>query len=100
MKMKHASGPAWRSAADTSDFSVTEEQGVASPVIATEGTSGTGAKHEAPASASLGLRAAAVADLSTSLARLLSPVLDVLARVWLAGGFLVTDVMQHMLPWG
>src|SRR5262249_25449697 len=46
---------------------------------------------------SLGLRAAAVTDLFASLARLLSPVLDVLIRLWLAEGFLVADVMQHML---
>jgi hypothetical protein len=39
---------------------------------------------DAPVLASLGLRAAAVADLSASLARLLSPVLDVLTRLWLA----------------
>ncbi|MDQ2801593.1 MAG: FAD-dependent oxidoreductase, partial [Pseudomonadota bacterium] len=44
--------------------------------------------------------AAAIADLAASLARLLSPVLDVLTRLWLAEGFLVTDVMQHMLPAG
>src|SRR5262245_12869264 len=46
---------------------------------------------------SLGLRAAAVTDRFASLARLLSPVLDVLIRLWLAEGFLVADVMQHML---
>ena len=46
---------------------------------------------------SLGLRAAAVTDLFASLARLLSPVLDLLIRLWLAEGFLVADVMQHML---
>ena len=55
---------------------------------------------DAPVLASLGLRAAAVADLSASLARLLSPVLDVLIRLWLTAGFLVTDVSQHMLPDG
>ena len=55
---------------------------------------------DAPVLASLGLRAAAAADLSASLARLLSPLLDVLTRLWLAEGFLVTDVMQHMLPGG
>jgi uncharacterized membrane protein YphA (DoxX/SURF4 family) len=49
-----------------------------------------------PVLASLGLRAASVADLFASLARLLSPVLDVLIRLWLAEGFLVADVMQHM----
>ena len=44
--------------------------------------------------------AAAITDLVASLARLLSPVLDILTRLWLAEGFLVTDVMQHMLPAG
>jgi hypothetical protein len=38
--------------------------------------------------------------LFASLARLLSPVFDVLIRLWLAAGFLVTDVSQHMLPGG
>jgi NADH dehydrogenase FAD-containing subunit/uncharacterized membrane protein YphA (DoxX/SURF4 family) len=66
-------------------------------VVVTEGTSETRARHEAQLLASLGLRAAAVADLFVSLARLLSPVLDVLIRLWLAAGFLVTDVSQHML---
>ena len=66
-------------------------------MIVTEGTSETQARHEAPVLASLGLRAAAVTDLSASLARMLSPVLDVLIRLWLAEGFLVADVMQHML---
>jgi NADH dehydrogenase FAD-containing subunit/uncharacterized membrane protein YphA (DoxX/SURF4 family) len=47
--------------------------------------------------ASVGLRAAAVTDLFASLTRRLSPVLDVLIRFWLAEGFLVADVMQHML---
>ncbi|MFY9768631.1 MAG: FAD-dependent oxidoreductase, partial [Xanthobacteraceae bacterium] len=65
-----------------------------------EGKCKARATHEAPVVASLGLRAAAAADLSTSLARLLSPVLDVLIRLWLAEGFLVTDVRQHMLPGG
>jgi NADH dehydrogenase FAD-containing subunit/uncharacterized membrane protein YphA (DoxX/SURF4 family) len=69
-------------------------------VIVTEGTSERRATHEAPVLASLGLRAAAVADLFASLARLLSPVLDVLIRLWLAAGFLVTDVSQHMLADG
>src|ERR1700756_5540639 len=69
-------------------------------MIVTEGTSKTRARHEVPVLASLGLRAAAVADLFASLARLLSPVLDVLIRFWLAAGFLVTDVSQHMLPGG
>jgi hypothetical protein len=55
------------------------------------------ARNEMPVLTSLGLRAAAVADLFASLARLLSPVLDVLIRLWLAEGFLVADVMQHML---
>jgi hypothetical protein len=59
-------------------------------------TSDRRARHEAPVLASVGLRAAAVADLFASLARLLSPVLDVLIRLWLAEGFLVADVMQHM----
>src|SRR5215470_11602660 len=63
----------------------------------TAGTSETRARHAAPVFVSLGLRAAAVADLFASLARLLSPVLDVLIRLWLAEGFLVADVMQHML---
>ena len=52
---------------------------------------------DAPVLASLGLRAAAVTDMFASLARLVSPVLDVLIRLWLAEGFLVADVMQHML---
>src|SRR5262249_33405496 len=55
------------------------------------------ARNEMPVLTSLGLRAAAVADLFASLARLLSPVLDVLIRLWLAEGFLVAAVMQHML---
>ena len=76
---------------DTTGLSVVEEQ-VATPVIVTAGT-----RHEMPVLLSLGLRAAAVTDLFASLARLLSPVLDVLIRLWLAEGFLVTDVMQHML---
>ena len=71
--------------------------GARTPVIVTEGTSETQARHEVPVLASLGLRAAAVIDLSASLARLLSPVLDVLIRLWLAEGFLVADVMEHML---
>src|SRR6516164_11786698 len=60
----------------------------------------TRATHEAPVVTPLGFRAAAAADLSASLARLLSPVLDVLIRLWLAEGFLVTDALQHMLPGG
>jgi len=71
------------------------------PVVVTESESKARLPtHEAPVVASLGFRAAAAADLSASLARLLSPVLDVLIRLWLAEGFLVTDVMQHMLPAG
>ena len=54
------------------------------------------ATDRAPVVASLGFRAAAAADQCASLARLLSPVLDVLIRLWLAGGFLVTG----MLSWG
>src|SRR6516162_10908391 len=56
------------------------------------------ATDPAPVVASLGFRAAAAADQCASLARLLSPVLDVLIRLWLAGGFLVTDALQHMAP--
>ena len=90
--MQYASRPAWRPPpADTTGLSVAE---VATPVIVTEGTSETRARHEAPVLVSLGLRAG---DLFASLARLLSPVLDVLIRLWLAEGFLVADVMQHML---
>src|SRR6516165_9028352 len=63
----------------------------------TAGTSEIRARHETPVFVSLGLRAAAVTDLFASLGRLLSPVLDVLIRLWLAEGFLVADVMQHML---
>ena len=63
----------------------------------TAGMSEIRARHETPVFVSLGLRAAAVTDLLASLARLLSPVLDVLIRLWLAEGFLVADVMQHML---
>jgi hypothetical protein len=71
-------------------------------VIVTEGTSETQARHEAPVLASLGLRAAAAADLFASLARLLSPVFDVLIRLWLAAGFLVTDVslFDHLVGEG
>ena len=85
---------------DTTGLSVAEEQGLPTPVIVTEGTSETRARHEVPVLASLGLRTAAVADLFASLSRLLSPVLDVLIRLWLAGGFLVTDALQHMAPGG
>src|SRR6516165_10511813 len=88
--MQYTSRPARRPPADTTGLSVAE---VATPVIVTEGTSETRARHEAPVLVSLGLRAA---DLFASLARLLSPVLDVLIRLWLAEGFLVADVM-HML---
>ena len=87
--------PAWRRSADTTGLSVAEEQ-VATPVIVTEGTSEI-RRHEMTVLLSLGLRAAAVADLFASLSRLLSPVLDVLIRLWLAEGFLVADLMQHML---
>src|SRR6201984_779156 len=66
----------------------------------TADTSEIRTRHETPVFVSLGLRAAAVTDLFASLARLLSPVLDVLIRLWLAAGFLVTDVSQHMLPDG
>jgi NADH dehydrogenase FAD-containing subunit/uncharacterized membrane protein YphA (DoxX/SURF4 family) len=59
-------------------------------------TSEIRARHETPVLSSVGLRAAAVTDLFASLARLLSPVLDLLIRLWLAEGFLVADVMQHM----
>jgi NADH dehydrogenase FAD-containing subunit/uncharacterized membrane protein YphA (DoxX/SURF4 family) len=58
------------------------------------------APHQAPVVAPLGLRAAAASDLCASLAQVFSPVLDVLIRLWLAEGFLVTDVLQHMLPGG
>jgi len=68
------------------------------PAVVTAGASETRARHEVPVLTSLGLRAAAAADLSASLARLLGPLLDVLIRLWLAEGFLMTDVMQHMLP--
>src|SRR5215468_2731942 len=64
----------------------------------TAGTSEIRGRHETPVFVSLGLRAAAVTDVFASLARLLSPLLDVLIRLWLAEGFLVADVMQHMLP--
>jgi NADH dehydrogenase FAD-containing subunit/uncharacterized membrane protein YphA (DoxX/SURF4 family) len=59
-------------------------------------TSEIRARHETPVLLSVGLRAAAVADLLASLARLLSPVLDLLIRLWLAESFLVVDVMRHM----
>jgi NADH dehydrogenase/putative oxidoreductase len=65
-----------------------------------EGESKARKTHQAPVVASLGFRAAVAADLFASLARLLSPVLDVLIRLWLAEGFLLTDVLQHMLPGG
>src|ERR1700745_4207043 len=63
-----------------------------------EGERGATAIQQAPVVASLGFRAAAATDQCASLARLLSPVLDVLIRLWLAGGFLVTDALQHMAP--
>jgi hypothetical protein len=69
------------------------------PIVVTEGASAR-ARQEAPVLASVGLSAAADADLSASFARLLIPVLDVLTRLWLAEGFLATDVMQNMLPGG
>ena len=68
--------------------------------VSSEGESKARAPHPAPVVASLGLRAAAAADLCASLAQLLSPVLDVLIRLWLAEGFLMTDVLEHMLPGG
>ncbi len=37
-------------------------------------------------------------SFGASLGRVLGPVLDLLIRLWLAQGFLLTDVMQHMLP--
>jgi len=95
LKLQYTSRPAWRPLVDTTGLSVAEEQGLATPVIVTEGTSERGARHEAPVLASLGLRAAAVADLFASLARLLSPVLDVLIRLWLAAGFLVSEAIVH-----
>ena len=66
--------------------------------VSSEGEGKTGATHQAPVAASLGFRVAAAADQCASLARLLGPVLDVLIRLWLAGGFLVTDALQHMAP--
>src|SRR6516164_7701288 len=95
--MQYTSRPAWRPPpADTTGLSLAEGQ-VATPVIVTAGTGEIRTRHEMRVLVSLGLRAAAVADLFASLARLLSPVLDVLIRLWLAEGFLVADVMQHML---
>src|SRR6516165_8416402 len=79
------------------EIPTTIERRVAMMLESKEGMSETRARHEVPVFASLGLRAAALADLFASLARLLSPVLDVLIRLWLAEGFLVADVMQHML---
>src|SRR6201981_1577660 len=66
--------------------------------VSSEGESMARAPGPAPGVPSLGLRAAVAADLCASLARLLSPVLDVLIRLWLAEGFLVTDVLEHMPP--
>src|SRR5262245_5211670 len=63
----------------------------------TTDTSEIRARHETPVFVALGLSAAAVTDLFASVARLLSPVLDVLIRLWLADGFVVADVMQLML---
>jgi hypothetical protein len=60
------------------------------PAVVTAGASETRARHEVPVLTSLGLRTAAAADLSASLARLLGPLLDVLIRLWLAEGFLMT----------
>ena len=68
--------------------------------VSSEGEGKARATHQAPVVASLGFRAAAAADQCAALARLLSPVLDVLIRLWLAEGFLVTDALQHMLPGG
>jgi hypothetical protein len=68
--------------------------------VSSEGESKAWATHQAPVVPSLGFRTGAAADLCASLARLLSPVLDVLIRLWLAEGFLMTDVLQHMLPGG
>ena len=65
--------------------------------VSSEGERRATATQQAPVVASLGFRAAAAADQCASLARLLSPVLDVLIRLWLAGGFLVTDALQHMM---
>src|SRR5215468_1964474 len=66
--------------------------------ISSQGEGKARTTHQAPVVASLGFRAAAAADQCASLARLLSPVLDVLIRLWLAAGFLVTDALQHMAP--
>ena len=41
-----------------------------------------------------------LAGFGVSLGRVLGPVLDVLTRLWLAQMFLLTDVLQHMLPAG
>jgi NADH dehydrogenase FAD-containing subunit/uncharacterized membrane protein YphA (DoxX/SURF4 family) len=68
--------------------------------VSSEGESKARAPRQAPLATPLGFRAAAAADLCASLARLLSPVLDVLIRLWLAEGFLATDAVQHMLPDG
>ena len=65
-----------------------------------EGESKAPSTHPSPIGVSLGFRAAAAAGLCASLARLLSPVLDLLIRLWLAEGFLLTDVLQHMVPGG
>ena len=68
--------------------------------VSSEGESTARAPQQVPVVIPLGFRAAAAADLCESLAGLLSPVLDVLIRLWLAEGFLVTDALQHMLPGG
>jgi uncharacterized membrane protein YphA (DoxX/SURF4 family) len=66
--------------------------------VSSKGECRTTDSQQAPVAASLGFRAAAAADHCASVARLLSPLLDVLVRLWLAEGFLVTDALQHILP--
>src|SRR3974377_1793810 len=68
--------------------------------VSSESESKTRATHEKPVLTSLGFRPAAASDLSASLAGGLSPGLDVLIRLWVAGGFLVTEALQHMVPGG
>ncbi len=68
------------------------------PVTAAEDARKAQAGQRSRALAILARAAFAASDLSASLARLLGPLLDVLTRLWLAEGFLATDVMQHMLP--
>ncbi len=70
------------------------------PVAAAEGAREARAGQGSQGLAVLARAAFSASDLSASLARLLSPLLDVLTRLWLAGGFLATDVLQHMLPGG